>query len=711
MADQPPLPSPPPSPDEEEEVAFDPKDEFKRQQRELAQIRREMKAPMSKRSVLMGGISIFLLVLVVVGAYYFWCFYRVNLWRNTFGENYNTSELTIIKRFAPTKLAKVENLKKIAESGSTPMETKEICERYREANEALHEAREFADDERRKYASILGNFEALRDEAAEKKLESYAPSIWERVQNLRKEAKDETNSAFNPTYAVEKLNEAIEILQNTKESYDAIKTYNEARSAFAKLEEAMSEAEWAKNCPDDLASLKSVTGKAGAAAQAGSWQSAARSYASAVAIIEPREKELSKIREKAKAVVTRFRDACHASKADLSKNARQAWSKITKQLETVSKHEVAYEYAEQEKAALAGIALIEEVRGTVTEEKSSRKKRLQELIQTYRTVEKHEKFLRANWKDEWQVLQDAYRKIPALIKSEDFFALLKEVSRLQTALDDIMARRDELLKETTEARTRLEVLEKNRAVPLLGSNFTQEYQEFRFLRSSAARAERRGTLIQANEIYGKAAELLEELIEKLERIRRESTELIKSCRKMRTQFRAGIQTFRADSQSEIDELIETGASFLAQKKYRLAHPQLKKAATLLPEGRFTYEIEETVVDNEKGLMWARDGNGPGCHEGQPCTWQEADAWVRKLRFAGYEGWRLPTFDELQTLLRMAPEERAKIFTNTKMAVYWSGTYDRITDVDRMLAADFQVNRNVKKNKQTNHYVRPVRIPR
>jgi len=409
--------------------------------------------------------------------------------------------------------------------------------------------------------------------------------------------------------------------------------------------------------------------------------------------------------------VIRFRDACHASKADLSRNARQAWSKITKQLETVSKHEADYEYAEQEKAALAGIALIEEIRGTVTEEKSSRKKRLQKLIHTSQAIEKHEKFLRVNWKDEWQVLQDTYRKIPALIKSEDFLALLKEVSRLQTALDDIMVRRDELLKETAEARTRLVVLGKNKAVPLLGSNFPLEYQEFQFRQNSATRAERRGTLILANEIYGKAAELLEELIGRLEEIRRESTKLLKSCREKRTRFRAGIQAFRADSREEIDELIEVGANLLAKKNYQLAHPQLKKAATLLPDDRFTYEIEGTVVDNEKALMWARDGNGPGCHGGKPCTWQKADAWVRKLRFADYEDWCLPTFDELQTLLRMAPEERAKIFTNTKTAIYWSGTYDQITDVDRMLAADFRFNHNVKKNKQTEHYVRPIRTPR
>jgi len=713
MANQPSSPSLPSTPDEEQEpeVAIDPKDELKRQQRELARIRREMKAPMSKRSVLMVAISLSLVALVAVGAYYFACFYRVSLWANTFMDNYNNSELTMIKRFAPTRLAKVENLKKSAKSGSMPMETREICKRYKEANDALQDAMDFALEGRRKYESALQEFETLRDEAAAKKLETYAPNIWERIQNLRKEAKDETDSAFNPTHAIEKLHEAVEILENTQESYDAIKAYNEAQSAYMALGEALIEAEWAENCPDDLASLKSVTGKAESAAQAGSWSSAAKGYTAASAIIKPREEELSKIRDKAKAVVTRFRDACDASRADLSKNARGAWSKITTQLGAVSKHEAAYEYAEQEKEALAGIALIEEIRGTVAEEKSSRTKRLKKLVQTYQAVYKHDKFLRANWKDEWQVLQDAYRGVPALIKSEDFLALLKEVNRLQTALDDVIVRREELLKETAGTRAKLDVLEKNAVIPLLGSNFPKEFREFRDLKTSAERALRRSTLVEATEFYGQATALLGKLIGELEEIRGTSAQLLKGCRERRSRFEAGIRAFRADSQDEMDSLIEQGAAYLGEKNYRLGLPKLRKASELLPTSRFTFEMKGTAVDNEKALMWARDGNSPGCYSGKACTWQEADTWVRTLRFASYEGWRLPTFDELQTLLRMPPEQRESVFPNTKTAVYWSGTYDRITDVDRMLAIDFQAGRNVKKNKQEKHFVRPIRLPR
>jgi hypothetical protein len=64
--------------------------------------------------------------------------------------------------------------------------------------------------------------------------------------------------------------------------------------------------------------------------------------------------------------------------------------------------------------------------------------------------------------------------------------------------------------------------------------------------------------------------------------------------------------------------------------------------------RFTDNGDGTVTDHELGLMWARnDNNGD-------IDWHQADKWVR-YTFpytlpVRYDNWRLPTLEELQSLV-------------------------------------------------------------
>ncbi len=56
----------------------------------------------------------------------------------------------------------------------------------------------------------------------------------------------------------------------------------------------------------------------------------------------------------------------------------------------------------------------------------------------------------------------------------------------------------------------------------------------------------------------------------------------------------------------------------------------------------------TVTDRVTGLMWQKDGSLKGV------TWAEAKEYVNKLnsdRFAGYSVWRLPTIEELASLMK------------------------------------------------------------
>jgi uncharacterized caspase-like protein len=70
-----------------------------------------------------------------------------------------------------------------------------------------------------------------------------------------------------------------------------------------------------------------------------------------------------------------------------------------------------------------------------------------------------------------------------------------------------------------------------------------------------------------------------------------------------------------------------------------------------PNGEFENSYQDngdgTVTDRRTGLMWQKDGS-PGVVD-----WNEAGAYVETLnrdRFAGHAGWRLPTVEELASLM-------------------------------------------------------------
>lgn len=66
--------------------------------------------------------------------------------------------------------------------------------------------------------------------------------------------------------------------------------------------------------------------------------------------------------------------------------------------------------------------------------------------------------------------------------------------------------------------------------------------------------------------------------------------------------------------------------------------------------RFIFS-DQTVEDKETGLVWMRDANISGT-----VCWYDAIDFINQLnrhRYAGYNDWRLPTKEELQTLVDYA----------------------------------------------------------
>ena len=84
----------------------------------------------------------------------------------------------------------------------------------------------------------------------------------------------------------------------------------------------------------------------------------------------------------------------------------------------------------------------------------------------------------------------------------------------------------------------------------------------------------------------------------------------------------------------------------------------------------------TVTDTATGLMWQQDGAGQ-------MNWETALSYCENLVLAGYDDWRLPNINELQSLVDYSTYDPAidtSAFPHTMSYTYWSSTtYSNITD--------------------------------
>ncbi len=90
-------------------------------------------------------------------------------------------------------------------------------------------------------------------------------------------------------------------------------------------------------------------------------------------------------------------------------------------------------------------------------------------------------------------------------------------------------------------------------------------------------------------------------------------------------------------------------------------------------GRFVLVLEdEAVLDQETGLVWQRDTDASVTED-----WDNAQTYCYTLELGGRKGWRLPTVDELATLIDSSNNDPClptdHPFTNVKSRWYWSST--------------------------------------
>jgi len=86
--------------------------------------------------------------------------------------------------------------------------------------------------------------------------------------------------------------------------------------------------------------------------------------------------------------------------------------------------------------------------------------------------------------------------------------------------------------------------------------------------------------------------------------------------------------------------------------------------------RFIDNGNNTVTDHTTGLMWQKEDDGV------ERTWEEAQEYTKQLNLAGYTDWRLPTIEELISIVKynlFAPAIDTTYFPNIKSSNYWSST--------------------------------------
>lgn len=132
-----------------------------------------------------------------------------------------------------------------------------------------------------------------------------------------------------------------------------------------------------------------------------------------------------------------------------------------------------------------------------------------------------------------------------------------------------------------------------------------------------------------------------------------------------------------------------------------------------PKNRFEIKPHaqgDVVIDHKTGLMWQRHDDGI------PYIYEDAYIYTTIIEAGGFDDWRLPSIEELLSLLdstRYNPAIDSRTFPNTKTDLsYWTDTYlgtyqDTIWVVDFKKGDDAHAEK-VGKYFRVEYYVRAVR---
>ena len=119
----------------------------------------------------------------------------------------------------------------------------------------------------------------------------------------------------------------------------------------------------------------------------------------------------------------------------------------------------------------------------------------------------------------------------------------------------------------------------------------------------------------------------------------------------------------------------------------------------------------TISDTTTGLMWEQKTDDGGIQDKDSTfTWEEALAYCENLLSAGYNDWRLPNINELQSIVdyeHAVPAIDILYFPNTMLTAYWSAT-TRGSTVYSAWGVNSGYGNVSSRDKPTLYHVRAVR---
>lgn len=141
-------------------------------------------------------------------------------------------------------------------------------------------------------------------------------------------------------------------------------------------------------------------------------------------------------------------------------------------------------------------------------------------------------------------------------------------------------------------------------------------------------------------------------------------------------------------------------------------------AETLMAGRYRDNTDGTVTDVQTGLQWmcfslGQEWKGGTCAgEAKMYTWQQAldaAAALNRRGYAGHRDWRVPTIDELKTLIDQSgyPTINQLAFPNTPPQWYWSSSAYANYPTDAW-GVHFSSGNDYVGSKSYDHYARLVR---
>jgi hypothetical protein len=93
---------------------------------------------------------------------------------------------------------------------------------------------------------------------------------------------------------------------------------------------------------------------------------------------------------------------------------------------------------------------------------------------------------------------------------------------------------------------------------------------------------------------------------------------------------------------------------------------VNKLRSLIESGLIDKE-DGAILDTRTNLLWQQNPPKEGM------TWQEANKYCKSLTLAGYKDWRLPTFDELKTLINKKYNPTIDSIFKCVLSYYWSSS--------------------------------------